>query len=173
MQSFRVVEELSGVPADFWAMLLDPEYIRAFNATADISAEVTRFEQQGARVLREVRYRSQKPVPALLRPFMPDGIGYVERGTFDRLAGRYEHRLQPTPLGERCELCATITLEPTGSERFLRVYEGTVSVRVPILGARLEREALVALDKPQPRGSEVTRAWLERLARERRESSAP
>ena len=123
-------------------------------------------------MVREVRYRSQKPVPYLLRPLLPEGIGYVEQGTFDRLAGRYEHRLEPMPLGKRAELCAAITLEPTSSERFLRIYEGTVCVRVPVLGPRLEREAVAALQKPEPQGSEVTRAWLTRLQRERQGAAA-
>jgi hypothetical protein len=172
MQSFRVVQELAGAPADFWAMLLDADYVRAFNATADIAVEILRCERDGPRVTRHIHYRSQKPVPLLLKPFMPDGIGYVEHSVFHETEGRYEHRLAPVPLGKRLELCATITLEPLGPERFLRVYEGTVSVNVPVLGARLEQEALRVLAAEQPEGAALTRAWLERLAQKRRNGTA-
>ncbi len=168
MQSFRVVQELAGSPQDFWAMLLDPEYVRAFNATAGITPEIVRFERHGERLERDIRYRSQKPVPALLRPFMPDGIGYLEYAVFHEREGRYEHRLTPVPLGKRLELVASLTLEPRGPERFLRVYEGTVSVHVPVLGARLEREALNVLAEEQPEGKKVTAEWLQKLADARR-----
>jgi hypothetical protein len=164
MQSFRVVQELEGTPEDFWAMLLDPEYVREFNATAGISPEIVRFVRHGARVERDIRYRSQKPVPLLLKPFMPDGIGYMEYASFDAQAGRYQHRLTPIPLGNRLDLEATITLEPVSAERFLRVYQGSVRVHVPVVGARLEREALRVLGEPQPEGAKVTHAWLQRLA---------
>jgi hypothetical protein len=168
MQSFRVVQELAGAPEDFWAMLLDPEYVRAFNATAGIVPEIVRCERHAARLERDIRYRSQKPVPVLLKPFMPDGVGYMEYAVFHEREGRYEHRLTPIPLGKRLELVAHITLEVRGPERFARVYEGTVSVHVPVLGARLEREALHVLAREQPEGEALTRAWLARLAEARR-----
>ena len=171
MQSFRVAQELEGTPADFWAMLLDPEYVREFNATAGISPEILRLTRNGTRIERDIRYRSQKPVPVLLKPFMPDGIGYMEYAVFCEREGRYQHRLTPMPLGNRLELQATLTVEPAGPERFVRVYEGTVRVHVPVLGARLEREALRGLGEEQPEGAAVTRAWLKRLAEARRSAS--
>jgi len=170
MQSFRVVQEFTGVPADFWAMLLDLAYVRAFNASAGIDVELLREERDGFRLERDLCYRSHKPVPILLRPLMPKGVGYLETSVFDERRDTYQHRLTPMPLGKVAELSASITLEPLGEERFLRVYEGYVSVGLPVFGKRLEHEAVVALEKEQPDSAELTRSWLAKYS-ERRHNS--
>jgi hypothetical protein len=167
MHTFRVAQDFEGTPADFWSVLLDMDYVRAFNGAADIHVELVRLERKGTRVERDLRYRSARPVPLVVRPFFPDGIGYVEHGVLDEVAQRYEHRLEPVPLGSRAELCASITLEVTGEGRFRYVYEGTFSIRVPLIGARLEREAAAAFGADRPEATALTQSWLTRRAAER------
>jgi hypothetical protein len=168
MHTFRVAKVFDGVPSDFWAVLLDLDYVRAFNGSAAIDVELIRLERRGGRVERDLRYRSARPVPLVVRPFFPEGIGYVEHGVLDEVAGRYEHRLEPVPLGSRAELAATITLEVTGVERFRYVYEGAFSIRVPLIGGRLEREAAAAFSTERPEASALTQSWVSRRAAERR-----
>jgi hypothetical protein len=168
MHTFRVVQPFEGTPADFWAVLLDMDYVRAFNAAGDIEVEVLRLVRDGARVERDLRYRSSRPVPLVVRPFFPDGIGYVEHGVLDETAQRYEHRLEPVPLGSRAELRASITLEVTGVERFRYIYEGAFTIRVPVLGGRLEREAAAAFSAERPEATALTQSWVARRAAERR-----
>jgi hypothetical protein len=173
VQSFRAVQEFSGIPADFWAMLLDLDYVRAFNAAAGIDVEVLREERSGMQFARDIRYRSHKPVPVLLKPLMPHGIGYLETSLFDAARGEYQHRLTPVPLGKLAEMSATMRLELTGSERFVRIYEGTVTVRAPLIGGRLEREAVQALEKDSPEMMELTKTWLAKYTERRRAAEAP
>jgi hypothetical protein len=162
MRPFRSVEDLPGSPQAFWAMLLDLDYVRAFNASADVAVELVRQERVGTRIERDLRYRSNKPVPTLLKPLMPNGIGYVERGVFDEAKGTYEHTLEPVPLGARAALKGVIRLEPQAAG-IRRIYEGTVEVRLLGLGGVLEREAVSALEKPRDdEGTRITRAWLAR-----------
>lgn len=168
MHRFEAVQELTGTPADFWSVLLDMDYVREFNAAAGIEVELLRLERQGPRVERDVRYRSSQPVPVVLRPFMPDGIGYVEYGVLDEAAQRYEHRLQPMPLGARAELRATITVEVVAPERFRRIYAGAFEVRVPLIGARLERDAARAMMNENPESAALTQRWVEQRAEQRR-----
>jgi hypothetical protein len=169
MHTFRVVQAFDGTPADFWAVLFDLAYVRAFNGAADIEVELLRLERRGSRLERDLRYRSARPVPIVVRPFFPEGIGYVEHGVLDEAAGRYEHRLEPVPLGSRAELSATITLEVTGEERFHYVYEGAFSIRVPLIGARLERQAAAAFSTERPEATALTQHWVARRAAERRQ----
>jgi hypothetical protein len=168
MHRFEVVQELSGAPADFWSVLLDMAYVREFNAAAGIEVELLRLERHGSRVERDVRYRSARPVPLVLRPFMPDGIGYVEHGVLDLVAQRYEHRLEPMPLGSRAELRATISLEVIAPERFRRTYAGAFDVRVPLIGGRLERDAAQAMMNENPESAALTQRWVEQRASARR-----
>jgi hypothetical protein len=162
MRAFRSIADLPGTPEAFWAMLLDLEYVKAFNASADVAVELVRLERVGSRVERDLRYRSNKPVPALLKPLMPDGIGYVERGVFDEAQGTYAHTLEPVPLGSRAQLRGVIRVEPHEAG-IRRIYEGTVEVRMLGLGGVLEREAVSALEKSRDdEGTRITRAWLTR-----------
>lgn len=160
MRTFRIVHEFEGEPADFWALLLDLDYIRAFNATSDIEVEVLRWDHKDGRVERELRYRSQKPVPALLKMFMPEGISYVEQSVYDPARGRYEHRLEPRPLGARAALTGAITVEPSSPGRFKRIYDAAFDIRVPVIGPKLEREAVEGFTRNQDAGVELTQAWL-------------
>jgi len=162
MQSFRIVHEYETTPDAFWSLFFDAEYCRDFYAAVDIDFELLRDESDGVRRERVIRYRSQKPVPAPLRPFLPNGLGYVERASFDYATFTYEHRIEPVALASRTEIVGTLRAEALPGGRMRRVYAGQVSIHVPLLGARLETDTIASMTKAQHTAAVVTRTWLAR-----------
>jgi hypothetical protein len=166
MQRFQIVHEFDGSPADYWEIFFRDDYNRAFYGAVDVQLEVLQDERTGGRIERVVRYRSTKEPPALMKPFLPDGLGYVERGTFDRSAARFEHSIEPTAMADRTEIRGAVTVESIAPGRIRRTYAGTVSIRVPLLGGRLEAATVEQMQKNNDAAASVTAEWLARRAAE-------
>jgi hypothetical protein len=166
MQRFHIVHEFDGSPDDFWEIFFREDYNRAFYGAVEVELEVLMDERAGDRIDRVVRYRSTKEPPALMKPFLPDGLGYVERGTFDRVASRFEHSIEPNAMSERTEIRGAVTVESVAPGRIRRTYEGFVSIKVPLLGSRLEAGAIEQMQKTNDTAAAVTSEWLARRAAE-------
>lgn len=167
MQPFCVVQELEADPSTYWDLYFDDAFNRAFYDSVDIDCELLRDERDGAQILRETRYTVRAPVPAFVKPWLPNGLGYLERAAFDRAAQVLTHTIHPYAAGTRTDIRATLRVESIGPRRARRIYEGSVSIQVPLIGARLERNTVRNIADSQERASAVTRAWLaERVRRQ-------
>ncbi len=162
MQSFRIVHEYEATPGAFWPLFFDGEYSRAFYGAVGIDFELLRDESDGARRERVIRYRSRKPVPAPLRGFLPNGLGYVERSSFDYATCIYEHRIEPVALASRTEIVGNLRAEPLPGGRMRRVYAGHVSIDLPLVGSKIETDTIASMTNAQDTAAVVTRAWLAR-----------
>lgn len=167
MESFRSAAILDGVPDDFWAILSDLDYLRAYNGAGGVSLTLEEEVREGHLLKRRLRYRSEAPVPFVLQPLLPHGVGYVEEAVFDEQARQYRHRITPHPLAERAELHATITAVPINDGQFERVYAGHVAVHLPLIGRRLARELAKTLSNEGDQHLSITRAWLKRRVQAR------
>ena len=119
-------------------------------------------ERDEARIVREVRYTARTPVPSYLRRLLPDGLGYVEHAQFDRKKQVLEHTIVPSTAAARTDIRASLRVEPTAQGQSRRIYEGTVAIELPLLGARLERNTVKNIATSQERAGLVTREWLAR-----------
>ncbi len=162
MQPFSIVHEYEGSAADFWALFFDDAYNRAFYTSVDIDFEVVRDVQFGATRQRLVRYRSLKPVPALMRPFLPEGLGYTEHGVFDADARSFSHRIEPSAFGRRTDIQGIVRIEELGGGRIRRTYAGSVQIRAPWIAHKLELDTVANMESSQEVAASVTREWLSR-----------
>jgi hypothetical protein len=164
MQRFRIVHEFEARPEDFWELFFREDYNRAFYAAVDVELEVLSDVRDASRIVREVRYRSTQPVPAIMRPFLPDGLGYTERSTFDRAAARFEHTIEPSTFGDRTEIKGEMVALVIAPGRIRRVYTGSVSIRVPVMGGRFEAGTITSMERTNDVAAAVTAQWLARRA---------
>ncbi len=160
MQPFSIVHEYESSPQAFWTLFFDDAYNRAFYASVDIDFEVVRDELEGGRRERVVRYRSRKPVPGLMRPFMPEGLGYTEHGVFDVQACELAHRIEPSAFASRTDIRGTLRVADIGQGRIRRSYAGTVSIRAPLIARKLELDTVANMVSSQDTAATVTRHWL-------------
>jgi hypothetical protein len=166
MQEFCVVQELEAPSSSYWELHFDPVYNAAFYDVVDIDLEVLEERREGARIEREVRYSVRTPVPALVRPLLPDGLSYVERATFDREQQVLEHTIHPNTAAARTDIRARLHVEDLGAGRSRRIYRGSVSIQVPLIGRRLEQSTVRNIVESQERASIVTQRFLaERASR--------
>jgi hypothetical protein len=169
MQPFKIIHEYEGSAEDFWAFFFDHEYNRRFHDAVEIDVEVVREESVNQRRERVVRYRSRQPVPALMRSFLPDGLGYTEHGIYDPETRSFTHRIEPNAFGARTEIRGTMRVEDLANGKIRRIYEGTVTIKVPIVGGRIEADTIRNMQKAQDAAAAVTRQWLSQCAERRLE----
>lgn len=160
MQPFSIVHEYEGTPQAFWTLFFDDAYNRAFYAAVDIDFEVVSDRSEPKKRERVVRYRSRKPVPGMMKPFLPEGLGYTEHATFDSETQTFEHRIEPSAFGSRTDIRGAVLVEDLGRGRIRRTYAGRVEIRAPLIARKLEQDTVANMVASQDTAAAVTRAWL-------------
>jgi hypothetical protein len=121
--------------------------------------EDTDSPEARVRVCRVVPVRQ---LPAVVRPFVPDGLIYVERLRWVKAEDRIEMRIEPSALAGRVDIVADYRLVDGGPGIVHRTYEGSVSVQVRLLGSRIERGIVEDLGRTLITSAACTQEWLDR-----------
>jgi hypothetical protein len=66
--------------------------------------------------------------------------------------------------GGRAHIGATYRVAPVGPGRVRRVYEGKATVKIPLVGGRVERGSVDELEASLKRTAQCTQEWLDRRA---------
>jgi len=96
-------------------------------------------ERQDGTVHRVVRYRFGGNIPApVLRAIGGATVSWDEEGTFDPAAHEWRFVIHPHVMKGRLECDGRYSFSPQGNET-LRVVQADVTVKVPLVGRRVER----------------------------------
>lgn len=145
---FQIVQTLAGSPDRVDAALTDPAFLVRMAELPKLgSAEVLSQARRGDVVVQQVRYLFRAELSgAVTKVVDPDRLTWVEDSTVDLrahetrceivpdayanlLAGRYDARIEPDGAGAR------------------RTITGTVKVKVPLVGGRVERAIVSGLQE--------------------------
>jgi hypothetical protein len=128
------------------AAFLDPAVLSELAALPDVGRpELLKSGVDGDVVTRDVRYEftGQLP-PAAKRVVDPSRLTWVEHSEYDRRAHRGVLRIRPDHYADRLTCSATVTLDAAGAG-CLRVIEGDLRVRFPLVGSKVERAIVSGL----------------------------
>jgi hypothetical protein len=140
------------------------------NAEQDRIADIERrelLEEKETPELLERTYKvyPRKQPPVVARPFMTDGpLHYLERVVWKKTEDRIEFDIRPSVAGGRAHIGATYRLAPVGPGRVRRIYEGKATVKVALVGGRIERGIVDELEASLKRTATCTQQWLDRRA---------
>jgi len=132
-----------------WAILHTPEYEALVARALGLAEyrEIERREEPDA-VHRRIEARPRALSPALQRTLRRiagvSSASYVEEQWRSRTARSVRFRAVPSVLADRVRVEGTVRIEPLDEASCRRVLEGTVEVRIPVLGGMLERTVVSA-----------------------------
>jgi hypothetical protein len=146
----------------FWSIIHAPEY-EAVVARALGLAEYREAErrEEPTAIYRRIEARP-RALPESFKKLLERiaGVGsasYVEEQWRSRDAMAVRWRAVPSVLGDRVRVAGVVRIEPIDDGTCLRILEGEVEVRVPVLGAILERAVVSAVIEAYARSATLAR----------------
>jgi hypothetical protein len=167
MTKFRFEHEFrDATPREIFEIYFDPENLAEQDRIADIERrELVEEKETPEQLERTYRVYPRKQPPAVAKPFLDDGtLLYVEKLVWKKAEDRIEFDIRPSVAGGRAHIGATYRVAPVGPGRVRRVYEGKATVKIPLVGGRVERGIVDELEASLKRTAQCTQEWLDRRA---------
>ena len=115
--------------------------------------------------MRKVTWRvtSTRQLPSIARPFVKGGrLSFVESMTWHRATNAVEMSVVPDILGGRLQIAGTYDLSQIGEGQVRRIYKGTITAGIPLVGGKIERGILESFTENMPAMAACTQGWLDR-----------
>lgn len=137
---YTIADEFAVSAQRYWDVFFDEDYGRELFKELRVGREVlsTRREGEGEalQVWRKLRLTPQREAPALLKKFIKGTASYVEDNHFVARTNRMEVVTTPSFMADSIVTRGVYRLEVLGEARVRRVWEGEVTVKIPLVGGR-------------------------------------
>lgn len=150
--------------ATYWdRIFLDAEYNeRLFKTELKFPSwrELSREERGGLihRVIEVVPYVGELPGP--IKAVVGEGIGYEERGVYDRAAKNYKVTVVPNKLADKLNVKVEQWTVPDGEGRCRRKMRGDVNVKIFGVGGAIEKRMLSDLERSYQKTADFTNRFI-------------
>ncbi len=161
--NFRIEQRLAAPVDAVEGALVDANFIAA---TAELpkvgGAELLDQERDGDRVRQRIRYRFTGELSSAVTAVVDrDRLTWIDESDYDLTAHGSEHRIVPDHYGNRLQASYSVRLEPDG-DGTRRVAEGTVKVRMPLVGGRVEKAIVSGLEEHAEAEAALLDRWVAR-----------
>lgn len=148
----------------FWSKLFfDEEFNRrlfleglGFESWKQVSLDET--ESQIVRVVDAVPKMADLPAP--LKKLAEGGLGYRERGVFDKAARRVRLDVEPASLKGKLFIGGEVRCEPEGDAKCRRIYDASLEAKVFGVGSMIEKRLLSDIQKSYSQAAEFTNRYI-------------
>lgn len=165
---FRIRQTFEAEPEQVMQVFADPGfYPYLHNCTKIGQPEVLDRREEGGQVLLWVRYRFLGELNAAVRKAIdPVKLTWVEASRFDFATGTVASQLLPDHYADRmtCTATVTVTRDPTREARSTRTIDGDLTVRVPLVGSKVEHAIVSGLREHAVEEQPIAAWWLTQLA---------
>ena len=150
-------QEFPAPPTDVYAMVTDEAFLR--HAAAEMGSPDARVAASGGHTAVEAGVEA----PPEVRPFVGDRLAIIQEVRWGpaEADGARSGTFSITVPGKPVTFEGTVRLQPTASGSVVD-HAGDLTVRIPLLGARIEKEAAPAILEALDAQARVGRAWLTR-----------
>jgi hypothetical protein len=148
----------------FWQKIFfDEEYNRKLfkEALAFPVYEQTSLEDSDTQVRRTIKVVPKLgPMPGPLKAVIGEGIGYQEKGVFDKKTRRYAIDITPNKLADKVSITGTLFTEPRGDDKCNRVFECKVVAKIFGVGGMLEKRVIADMQDSYAKGAEFSNRYI-------------
>ena len=121
-------------------------------------------EEQDNAEMRKVAWRvtSLRQLPVIARPFVSGGrLQFLESMTWTKARDAVETTVGPDILGGRVQITGSYQLAMAGEEQVRRIYKGSITAALRLVGGRIERGILEAFTEQMPAMAVCTQEYLD------------
>ena len=163
---FRLEQRFDAEPEAVEATYLDPGIFTAMSDLPNVGRpELVEQVGEGDAVRQRVRYRfTGHLAPGAAKVVDPKKLSWVQETTAWPGSLEAAFEIHPDHYADRLSCAGVVTIEPIGDgdRRACRVTTGTLKVRFPLVGGRVERAILDGLREAAAAEAIVVQGWLER-----------
>jgi uncharacterized protein DUF2505 len=163
MRRFTMVQDIGVDLDEHWRLFLDDDferdmYLKGFGFP---KYEVVESRTTDKEIFRKLRVTPKLDLPGPVAKLLGSSFGYVEEGTFDRVAKTFASHQIPNVLADRLKSDARVRAEATGEGRCRRTIDLSVEARIFGIGGLVES----AIEKNMRSGWENSAAYMNREAK--------
>jgi hypothetical protein len=143
----------------------DPDH----NATQDKLAQLgdrVVVEDHETDTLRKTTWRvtSLRQLPVIARPFVSKGgrLTFIEMMSWNKTTNAIEMSVTPEILGGRVQIAGAYELTQIGEGQVRRIYKGTITASITLVGGKIERGILETFTENMPAMAACTQGWLDK-----------
>lgn len=163
MTPFRLEREFRGGLDDFWAVYFDRAYTEeCYKRVRARECTIVRLDDEGDVVRRTLRIVPERDLPAVVRKIVGASLGWIEESTLYRAENRCDIVVTPTVLADRSTITFDYRVSAVADDRVLRTCDGSVEIRVPVVGGRIERLIVEDMMASYEAGADLTQEFLDR-----------
>lgn len=111
---------------------------RLMREALNIKRELVESHEEGAISEKQLRLTPPTKIPSFMRKIVKDTT-YVEHRRWDREAMRCTWRIEMSFAKDKVDISGTMQVIPEGEQACRRVVDGTFSVRVALIGGKIEK----------------------------------
>ncbi|HVV87320.1 MAG TPA: DUF2505 family protein [Kofleriaceae bacterium] len=153
-------------PAAVFATYFDPIHAAEEDRRAGVaSRELLEMADRPDELLRVSCVRPVRQVPAVLRPLVGSDLSYDETVVWHKKLDRIDYDIRPRVLSGRIHVVATYQLTQEGAGQVRRVYEGTVTAELRLIGGRVERGIIEDIGRSLEITAACTQEAIDKAAR--------
>jgi hypothetical protein len=161
---YTIVDEFEATPQRYWEVFFDEEYNRRLFEALRVGREVLEVRRAGEgdalEIHRKQRLTPQREVPALLQKFIKGAVAYVEDNHFRARTNAMSVVTTPSFMAESIVTRGTYRLEVAGPRAVTRIWDGEVTVKIPLVGPRAEKLLVDEVTASYRTTTDFTRRWL-------------
>jgi hypothetical protein len=146
--NFLIEQDLNGSPDAVQSVLFDPEFVAARSTLPKLGdAELLESSRDGSTGRQRIRLRFTAPLSSAVTAVIdPNRLTWTDDATYDLSAHTASHVIVPDHYADRLECSYGARLE-SRSDTTHRSLEGTIKVRMPLVGGRVERAIVSGLEE--------------------------
>jgi len=161
---YRIEDTFDTTAPRYWEMFFSEAYNAGLWPALDIAIEPLVFERTGEgptlRIHREQRLTPKRELPSFAKSFIQGAITYVEKNDFVAAENAMRTVTIPGVAADRLRTVGTYRLEPVGTNRVKRIWEGVCECKVPLIGGKVEKQLVEEVRESYRRAAVFTARWL-------------
>jgi hypothetical protein len=158
---FRFEHEFRGTVEAYWRAFFDDALTRdQYERLGVRELEVVERREDDEALARTLRVVPARELPAVLRRLTGASLGYTETTVLDRRAGVATTTVVPDTLADRITIGGRHVVTSPSPGAIVRTFEGSVEVRVAVIGGRIERAIVEDMRRSYAASAAMTQAAL-------------
>lgn len=161
---YTITDEFATTPQRYWEVFFDEEYNRRLFEHLRVGYELleTRREGEGESLVirRRQKLSPQRELPSIFQKFVKGAAYYVEDNRFVARTDSIEVVTTPSFMADSIVTRGTYRLEVAGPRAVRRVWDGEVTVKIPLVGGKAEKFIVDEVTASYRATTEFTRRWL-------------
>lgn len=151
---FKIVHEFNCSPETLWTLIENEEMDQKMSAAGDATVEWLDSEH-GDVITIHKRVNMQRDLPgAIKRAIGGDDVGYELKASRESDEDTQTWTIEPLVLAGKVSCSGTTTVEET-SAGCRRIIAGTVNIKVPLIGGKMEKLLIEGVEESYNNGARV------------------